>query len=78
MPRTPSEPIPAEIPQDQRAKFVALRAKRRALGQELTVEGFNSRRRWGINGESTRKRESRPPQTKEGVLAILRAKGLAP
>jgi ribosomal protein S21 len=70
MPRTHGEPIPDEIPSGQRAAFAALRSYRRKIGQELTVEQFKNRRRYGAPVDV--------PQTKEGVLAILRAKGLAP
>jgi len=71
------EHVPSEIRPSEAKRFAALRRYRRKRGQELTVEEFANRRKWGIHSEKTQRRIN-APQTAEGVLSILRAKGLAP
>jgi hypothetical protein len=75
MPYNHGEPVPPEIPKDERKLFAALRSyRRRRHGCELTVEDFEARRRWRPVGQ--RKTKIDRPQTAEGVAKILREKGL--
>ena len=70
------EPVPPEIPKEQRKLYAALRSyRRRRHGRDLTVEDFEARRRW--KPVEQRKTKIDRPQTAKGARAILREKGLA-